>query len=311
MTSELRADAAARRRSATPPTSARRRTSNAASSRCSRPSSRRSSPRAYERADRRRQAARSAAAPRARRVRKHRPASRPARHSRRPARARASNSSRSSRTWPRSTPSTAATAPRRSSRTTARRSILSGIADPQTLDYVAALLGDEEVRQIVLDTRRRRRRSTTESFSYRTLAPANVLREMTPGQGVLVYGHLPPARIAMRPWFKDPQLRRAASGASRGAVQAERYREGHGREPHQLTPKRLEKPPRGTRRVTRCRASRRPSSTAIPNTDLPSRSGSSRRAGGMCSTSRASSRASRAATSRQAWSLLSPSRRHP
>ena len=52
---------------------------------------------------------------------------------------------------------------------------------------------------------------------------AHTLREMQPGQGVLVYGHLPPAKIAMRPWFKDPRLRRAAnSGEQSDAVQAAR-----------------------------------------------------------------------------------------
>jgi type IV secretion system protein VirD4 len=99
--------------------------------------------------------------------------------------------------------------------------ILSGIADPRTLDYVAALLGDEEVRQIASTTGGEGRRSTTESVAYRTLAPAHVLREMTPGQGVLVYGHLPPARIAMRPWFNEPELRHTAERAEPQAVQAE------------------------------------------------------------------------------------------
>lgn len=88
--------------------------------------------------------------------------------------------------------------------------ILSGIADPRTLDYVAGLLGDEEIRQVASTKGAEGRRSTTESTSYRTLAPGHKLREMHPGEGLLVYGHLPPARIAMRPWFKDPQLRRAA-----------------------------------------------------------------------------------------------------
>lgn len=125
--------------------------------------------------------------------------------------------------------------------------VLSGIGDPRTLDYVAALLGDEEVRQVASTRGAEGRRSTTESFSYRTLAPAHVLREMTPGQGVLVYGHLPPARIAMRPWFKDPQLRRAASGASSGAVQAEGYGEDHGREPRSAQAEAAESPTGGTR----------------------------------------------------------------
>ena len=87
--------------------------------------------------------------------------------------------------------------------------ILSGISDPQTLDYVARLLGDEQV-PFTSQTSSRQGRSTTESVSYRHLAPANVLREMRPGHGVLVYGHLAPARITLRPWFKDRRLRQLA-----------------------------------------------------------------------------------------------------
>lgn len=98
--------------------------------------------------------------------------------------------------------------------------VLSGIADPRTLDYVAGLLGDEEVRQVSSTKGGEGRRSTTESTSYRTLAPAHALREMQPGQGLLVYGHLPPAKIALRPWFKDPLLRRAAAGAELDPVHA-------------------------------------------------------------------------------------------
>lgn len=92
--------------------------------------------------------------------------------------------------------------------------ILSGSADSTTFDYVAKLLGDEEVRQIAA-TVGEGSRSRTESVAYRSLVPANVLREMAPGQGLLVYGHLPPARITLRPWFEDRRLRaltRARSG---------------------------------------------------------------------------------------------------
>ena len=60
--------------------------------------------------------------------------------------------------------------------------ILSGIADPQTLEYVARLLGDEEVRQISSTSGAEGRHSTTESVGFRNLAPANVLREMRPGR---------------------------------------------------------------------------------------------------------------------------------
>ena len=113
---------------------------------------------------------------------------------------------------------------RRSSPIHRAKVVLSGIGD-RTLDYVAALLGDEEVRQVA-STRGAEGKTLHHRVLHLPDARARaVLREMTPGQGVLVYGHLPPARIAMRPWFKDPQLRRAARGASRGAVQAEGYGE--------------------------------------------------------------------------------------
>jgi type IV secretion system protein VirD4 len=88
--------------------------------------------------------------------------------------------------------------------------ILSGIADAQTLDYVARLLGDEEVRQISSTSGGGGQHSRTDSVAYRSLAPANVLREMRPGHGLLVYGHIPPARITLRSSFKDRHLRKLA-----------------------------------------------------------------------------------------------------
>jgi type IV secretion system protein VirD4 len=87
--------------------------------------------------------------------------------------------------------------------------ILSGISDPQTLEYVGRLLGDEPV-SFTSSTSGPQGNSTTESVSFRHLAPANVLREMRPGHGVLVYGHLAPTRITLRPWFRDRRLRRLA-----------------------------------------------------------------------------------------------------
>jgi type IV secretion system protein VirD4 len=91
--------------------------------------------------------------------------------------------------------------------------ILSGIADAQTLEYVTRLLGDEEVPQTSSTNSGEGRRSTTKSVGHRNLAPANVLREMRPGRGLLVYGHIPPARITLRPSFSDRHLRRLAAGA--------------------------------------------------------------------------------------------------
>lgn len=81
--------------------------------------------------------------------------------------------------------------------------ILSGVSDTQTLEYASRLLGDEEVMQSSVTRGAHGSRSTTESTALRTLAPAHVLRAIRPGEGILVYGHLPPARLALRPWFKE------------------------------------------------------------------------------------------------------------
>lgn len=86
--------------------------------------------------------------------------------------------------------------------------VLSGISDPATLEHVSTLVGDEEVSQDATTTDAEGRRSTTRSVTSRRLAPAADLRRIRPGQGVLVYGHLPPARIRLRPWFADRRLAR-------------------------------------------------------------------------------------------------------
>lgn len=82
----------------------------------------------------------------------------------------------------------------------------SGIADPDTLDYAARVLGDEEITQVSATAGQEGRASTTQSTTYRSLAPAHVLRQATPGSAVLIYGSLPPARIRLRPWFDDRRL---------------------------------------------------------------------------------------------------------
>lgn len=90
-----------------------------------------------------------------------------------------------------------------------------GISDPETLRYVSAVVGDGEFRQRSETAAERGRGSSTEGSTYRALTPANVVREARPGTGLLIYGHRPPARIELRPWFADPELRKMAGGGSR------------------------------------------------------------------------------------------------
>jgi type IV secretion system protein VirD4 len=96
----------------------------------------------------------------------------------------------------------------------------SGISDPDTLSYVSRVLGAGEFEQRSRSTGEKGRRSETEGDTYRDLAPANFVRERDPGTGLLVYGHLPPAKIKLRPWYEDRELRRLRDGL--GAEEARR-----------------------------------------------------------------------------------------
>ena len=90
----------------------------------------------------------------------------------------------------------------------------SGIGDPQTLRYISQVVGDGEFRQRSETAGEKGRASSTEGSTYRDLAPANVVRGARPGNALLVYGHLPPARLSLRPWFEDSELKALAEGRS-------------------------------------------------------------------------------------------------
>jgi type IV secretion system protein VirD4 len=90
--------------------------------------------------------------------------------------------------------------------------VLSGVADVGTLDTLSGLAGEQAVREeTVTADLRDGRRSTSSSVAYRRLAPSDELRRIRPGEGVLVYGHLPPARLRLRPWYQDAALRSRAA----------------------------------------------------------------------------------------------------
>ena len=91
------------------------------------------------------------------------------------------------------------------------------VSHPETIAYVSRIVGAGEFEQRSQTAGERGRRSTTEGNHYRDLASPSVLREADRGTGVLVYEHLPPARIGFRPWFRDPELR-----ALRDAMPADR-----------------------------------------------------------------------------------------
>jgi len=90
--------------------------------------------------------------------------------------------------------------------------ICAGASDPSTLTYVDEVLGQGAFRQHSETASARGQGSTTEGSIFRSLAPANAVREGAPGTAVLICPHRPPAWIELRPWFKDPELSAMVEG---------------------------------------------------------------------------------------------------
>jgi type IV secretion system protein VirD4 len=119
------------------------------------------------------------------------------------------------------------------------RLFLPGVADPGTLDFASQLVGDEhlDVPSVTLGASGERT-VTTSPVMRRLLAP-DALRRLAPGTGVLVYGSLPAAHLALRPWFADPALavrapeRQSARCAPAGVARIRGASPGRGR-PGQL-----------------------------------------------------------------------------
>jgi type IV secretion system protein VirD4 len=97
--------------------------------------------------------------------------------------------------------------------------LLSGITDQATLMLVAELLGDESLRHPAAppppgprdrDSGRGGPPPPGRGDAGQP-SPAQALRRIYPGHGLLLYGHLPPAYLTLRPWFREQQPRRSIS----------------------------------------------------------------------------------------------------
>jgi type IV secretion system protein VirD4 len=86
-----------------------------------------------------------------------------------------------------------------------------GIADEATLEYVSRLIGDERRTEHTLSgDLTGGRRNVSEHTTYRRAAPLDVLRRIRPDEAVVVYGSELPAHVRLRPYYRDPELRRRA-----------------------------------------------------------------------------------------------------
>lgn len=94
--------------------------------------------------------------------------------------------------------------------------LFAGISDKPTLDYITGIVGEEEVAQRSASSDVHLggpgRRSIGEATQQRRLLPADVLRQIAPGEGLLIHGTLPPAHIRAQRYWEDPRLAQIASG---------------------------------------------------------------------------------------------------
>jgi type IV secretory pathway TraG/TraD family ATPase VirD4 len=84
------------------------------------------------------------------------------------------------------------------------------VADLDTLRYFSGLAGEEETRETTrtLDAGGG---SRTIGVRRRPLVAPEALRQLAPGQALLLYGRIPPALVRLRMWFADRRLRRLAA----------------------------------------------------------------------------------------------------
>lgn len=82
-----------------------------------------------------------------------------------------------------------------------------GLSDPESQRYVASVLGDEEVETSSRSSELHGGRGSMQVSTTRNpLAPAHVLRQMLPGDALLLHATLPPAHLRTRPYYRDRRL---------------------------------------------------------------------------------------------------------
>ena len=98
----------------------------------------------------------------------------------------------------------------------------SGIGDRATLEYLRAVLGEEEIERV--STHRQRLEldlgSRTTSHDYKPLAAPNHVRQADNDTALLIYGRLPPAWLQLRPWYRDRALKRLVNATGNARTPA-------------------------------------------------------------------------------------------
>ena len=90
--------------------------------------------------------------------------------------------------------------------------VLPGVADPETIDYFSKVTGETIERQVSVSRTDKHSRQLSFGEGRRSLLTPATIREQQVGEAILVYGHLPPAKISLRLWFEDRQLTALSEG---------------------------------------------------------------------------------------------------
>lgn len=88
--------------------------------------------------------------------------------------------------------------------------VLPGCKDVDTLNLASQLIGDHSIDRPSVTQQGSGQRSSTTGSEWRPLLAPALARTLADGNGVLVYGNLPPAKIRLRPWYRSRRLRRLA-----------------------------------------------------------------------------------------------------
>jgi type IV secretion system protein VirD4 len=106
---------------------------------------------------------------------------------------------------------------------------LSGLADLSALELGAKLIGDQALVERNRSMGSDGRHALNESTQYRPLLPVEDLRRLLPGEGVLLYGHLRPTPIRLRPYYTAREQHRRERTEERAARRLARAQRRLGR----------------------------------------------------------------------------------
>jgi type IV secretory pathway TraG/TraD family ATPase VirD4 len=104
------------------------------------------------------------------------------------------------------------------------------LADLSALELGARLIGDRALTERNRSMGSDGRHSLNESTQYRPLLPVEDLRRLRPGEGVLLYGHLRPVPIRLRPFYQPREQARRERAEERAARRVARAQRRLGRQ---------------------------------------------------------------------------------